>query len=254
MTCRAFPTIGALLLVFLACNRVTPQPGALEGTADAPSAHSSPPFHARVIDASTGDPIAGAVVVVLWRQIDISTGRWLHRGAFREEEVLTGNDGEFTLPRWGPRWVRRGVCLDRRDPEFWVIRRGYLLGYFDNEGRLDPRYFGADQTLPPGKLPPFRIGVEPGTLCRSHEPSRWNGKTLPLVPVVSPEQGRRSLDASNPIDPFDLSHPRLPQFWSEWKASAGGLPPEVARRLSTPPPLLREEEDEQVRRSMKIPR
>jgi hypothetical protein len=57
----------------------------------------SGPFSGRVVDASTGQPLAGAAVVAVWRQEGPGPGHPTER--FHDAiEVVADTDGHFTLP------------------------------------------------------------------------------------------------------------------------------------------------------------
>lgn len=222
------------------CRRdeVAPVSQGLARSISRPEFYSSDAIECRVYDAVTSKPVTGAVVVALWRRMSIA-GEW--RGTFRWEEAVTDKDGQFVIHRWGPRYLEPDHDLDGRDPELWILKRGYLLGYFDNTGRLDPRYFSAAQIMGPGKLPPARSTVRIlGQYSRKkEEPFVWNGKTLTLSPAAPGTQIARSLEAANPIDTFDPIPPKLRLFWDEWIASYEALPSESRSAVTPPRPLVK---------------
>jgi hypothetical protein len=204
-----------------------------------PDFYSSDVIQCQVMDGVTGKPIEGAVVVAVWRKISIYFGEW--RGTFRWEEAATDEDGRFVIHRWGPRYLETENYLDGRDPELWILKRGYLLGYFDNTGRLDPRYFATTQLVPAGKEPPARSAQRiRGQFARKEkEPFRWNGKILTVQSGASPAETGRSLQAANPIDTYDPIPPKLHIFWDEWIATYEALPTEARTAVTPPPPLVK---------------
>lgn len=204
-----------------------------------PEFYSSDAIECRVTDAVTHKPISGAVVVAVWRGISIIFDDW--HGTFRWEEVVTDEDGGFVIHRWGPRYLQTDTYLDSRDPELWVLKRGYLLGYFDNTGRLDPLYFSGTQFMPPGKTPPSRSAQRRrGQYSRKeNEPFVWNGRTLTLEPSSSALQIGRSLQVANPLDPYDPIPPKLSLFWDEWIASYEALLLEARPGVTLPEPLAK---------------
>jgi hypothetical protein len=167
----------------------------------------------------------------VWRLVEIYDETW--DGIYRMRETTTDPDGHFTIPRWGPRSPHDETFIDKRGPELWVLRSGYLLGYFDNTGSKapfapipDP---GAAETnlplefiiLPPGKMPPHRREEYARSANGS---SIWNGKILKLKPAGSPAEQARSLAAADPLDPYLLGQSYPPLFWAEWQNTRATLP------------------------------
>jgi hypothetical protein len=60
--------------------------------------YPSGPFSGRVVDASTGQPLAGAAIVAVWRQEGPGAGHPTER-LHDAVEVVADADGYFTLPR-----------------------------------------------------------------------------------------------------------------------------------------------------------
>ena len=60
--------------------------------------YPSGPFSGRVVDASTGQPLAGAAIVAVWRQEGPGPGHPTER-LHDVVEVVADADGHFTLPR-----------------------------------------------------------------------------------------------------------------------------------------------------------
>ena len=64
---------------------------------------SAEPVTARVVDASTGKPLAGVAVVAYWELHNGSfTGHSFGCGAIDIEGAVTDADGQFHIPGWGP--------------------------------------------------------------------------------------------------------------------------------------------------------
>jgi hypothetical protein len=60
--------------------------------------YPSGPFHGRVVDAETGQPLVGAAVVAVWRREAPGPGHPV--SSFHDaQEVVTNLKGEFALPR-----------------------------------------------------------------------------------------------------------------------------------------------------------
>ena len=189
----------------------------------------------------THEPVSDAAVVVLWRKMSMR-GYHAH-GIYRVQETVTRSDGSFSMARWGPRPVDYDDYLDSRDPEVWILRRGYLVGYFDENGAVDPRpYVQGDRAgIPMSKdaLDDFR------SLGARHMRSavarpRWNGKQLALYRAASPDQEARSLAIAAPLEQYDPIPPPLPIFWREWHQARAALGGDWSSRIEQPlPPSAR---------------
>ena len=109
--------------------------------------YSAVPTTAKVVDAQTGEPIAGANVVASWLIISV-TGR--SAGLIALDEAVTDGDGVFHFSGWGPRAMERSLPRGSRmageSPEFIVFKTGYKIAAFHNDStpeRLsDPSYTG----------------------------------------------------------------------------------------------------------------
>ena len=107
----------------------------------------------QVLDAETGRPIEGAVVVAYWEMHRGSfAGDSLPCGAASVEEAVTDKDGKFHIPGWGP--IHSSCDMRSFDPFLYVFKSGY--GY----ARV-------------GNYP-----VDPPFVTSTH--SEWNGKPIKL--------------------------------------------------------------------------
>lgn len=205
----------------------------------APPLYSSAPISGTVVDRNTGSPVEGAVVTAIWRKVDNRVGSW--NGIFLVRETRTDAAGAFTIPRWGPRTRPASAFLDRRDPELWVLREGYVVGYFDNDGVSDVLLpIDASAGLAWVKLPPNKI---PGARLRDYAraedgSSAWNGRKLAIRRAGDARELARSLGGANPRDPYlpQNVNPPLPLFFGAWSASYATLP--EAERAALPDPPL----------------
>lgn len=94
---------------------------------------SAASIDSQVVDANTGKPIEGAVVVAYWQLKPGSlTGDSLPCGAANVEEAVTDNEGRFHLPSWGPIMPACNGLMNEGDPEMYVFKTGYHSGRFDN--------------------------------------------------------------------------------------------------------------------------
>ena len=210
-----------------------------------PEFYASERIEAVVVDADTQRPVPGAVVVAVWRQVDVRIECWADR-LFGTSEVRTDASGRFTILRWGPRLSSPQAFIDSRSPELWVLKRGYLVGFFDNTGAQQPMISLMEQahslasvayvTLPPNKTPGSTRGARARAAGGS---SLWNGKTLHLRRPGSELNLAESLAAANPFE-RDLSRKLtpLPMYWDEWHRSRELLSADLQPRVPFPPYTL----------------
>lgn len=117
-----------------------------------PDTYSSEEIRGRVVDAASGDPIAGAVVVANWNisRTNLSIISGLLAADTREKlfqvfESVTDSDGRYVIPAWGP--VERPVSwaiASPYDPNIAIFKPGY-----DPEYRLNHAWESEIQTGPP---------------------------------------------------------------------------------------------------------
>lgn len=94
---------------------------------------SADPIDSRVMDAETGEPIEGAIVLARWALYEGSlTGHASACGVAAIEETITDKDGKFHIPGWGP---ISAICGEMRNgnPMVYVFKPGYGFGMFPNE-------------------------------------------------------------------------------------------------------------------------
>ena len=71
-----------------------------------PYAYSAAPITGRVVDAQSGHPLTGAVVMAIWElRKGFGMEGSITSGTLQVMEVLTDEGGRFELPAWGPRWA-----------------------------------------------------------------------------------------------------------------------------------------------------
>lgn len=85
---------------------------------DPPEEYVFEPVKARIVDADTGQPIEGAIVIARWGTIH-------NRYVLKVAEAVTDANGQFNFPGWGP--VKRpDGCLWDDDPYMTVFKSGYF--------------------------------------------------------------------------------------------------------------------------------
>jgi hypothetical protein len=199
-----------------------------------PAFYSSPEIHATVVDDESGKPLPDVTVLAIWRDVNSISEGW--EGYFRTYETMTDGEGRFVIPRWGPRAPHADAYLDNRDPELWLLRRGYLLGYADNGGIFDARVFAQGTPVVVGKQPPNgTVRLRRGQFSRpAEQPCAWNGATLRLRRAHDAAELARSLAAASPTKPYNPAMTRFPQFGAEWQRSWADLPPSLRAQVHAP--------------------
>jgi hypothetical protein len=95
---------------------------ALTAWYSASSIWMSGPIEARVVDASTGQPVGGAVVLANWELKGLEG--WVV-GQLALFEVVTDEQGVFRIPKWGPLFHTGGGTIRGISPEVRVFDRRY---------------------------------------------------------------------------------------------------------------------------------
>lgn len=111
---------GVMLFVFQSCSLVGASP------------LSADPIDSQILDADTGKPVQGAIVVAYWQLHQGSLGGdALPCAAANVEEAVTDKDGKFHLPGWGP---IKGHCGYMRggDPLMFIFKPGYYYNQYPN--------------------------------------------------------------------------------------------------------------------------
>ncbi len=153
-----------LLLASAACER------------GIPASYTARPIRGRVVDATTGQPLEGVIIVAQWILYDTGVGGQNPRKRLQVLETVTGPDGSYAFPGWGPK--QNPVNIDKE--------HAYACCFLTNR---DP------------KLSFFKPGYRPLTVLnqRSSESSvrtsDWDGKAMELEPFKDSRRKRaRELD------------------------------------------------------------
>ena len=122
-----------------------------------PEAYRGEAIHGRIVDAETGAPVAGAVVIGYHELVKpFGLEAPIIAGKLHVAEAVTDADGRYHLPAWGPVPRPDKSYLRRDEPILMIYREGYRLftnaGYHpgDNRSVLTSRYDG--RTIPLQRL------------------------------------------------------------------------------------------------------
>jgi hypothetical protein len=135
-------------------------------------------IHARVIDADTGQPVKGTVVVADWKLYGGGIGHGGHRKSLFVEETVTDRNGELTFGKWGPKQRPAYAILDTA-PWLLIFKSGYQHRFLSNEADSN----GAGRR------------------------SDWNGRTVELKRFVGTSEQR--VDALRLVLSISELQPRL---------------------------------------------
>ncbi|HZR01806.1 MAG TPA: carboxypeptidase-like regulatory domain-containing protein [Burkholderiales bacterium] len=119
-------------LLMLSCN-----------DADARS-YSAAPFSGRVVDAETGAPIPGVIVLAQWLVEGPAESHPV--GAIQIMEAVTDEQGRYSFPGWGPKSVPRpdfwswiiAPVLSTHDPDVHFFKSGYRHVSYTNLPEFGP--------------------------------------------------------------------------------------------------------------------
>jgi len=93
------------------------------------------PWRGQVVDAETGRPLAGVVVLAFWTRSTPSLGGWAATEYHASEEVVTGPDGRFLI---GSRWSYTiPLVVKVQGPEWRVFKPGYGAWRYPHEDAVD---------------------------------------------------------------------------------------------------------------------
>ena len=143
--------------------------------------YSKPEFHGRVIDSETKEPIAGAVVVVLYYKRSTFSLNPGGPSSFvtKAKETLTDKNGEFFFPSYSElMYLNEDVGA-----RFIFFKPGYQAGYGPTyiAPLLTEKYFSAGEI---GK----EVEIEAGSFDNSSY-VKWKGPMgIMLLEKVSPDQ------------------------------------------------------------------
>jgi hypothetical protein len=158
------------------------------------------PYRGQVVDAETKAPLAGAVVVALWRRDRISPVHSVSEH-YAVREVVTGADGRFVLDA---RDVEEGAPRRTRRPAFLIFLPGY--GKFPGS-QVAPKGFTGGIFERAGtvvELPPFADLDQRRKHLRTISPSSFSEQPFKDLPeLMRRVNDERSAVGLNPYGPME---------------------------------------------------
>lgn len=142
--------------------------------------YSAKEIKATIVDAETGEPLEGVVVVAQWILFEGGIGHGGHGRRLEVLEAVTDKEGKFTITGWGPKRRPAFTYLDNLDPLLSIFKSGYkytrlINAPFEEFSRMYPNYKEMDTE----KLLDFILthNLESKDAIRT---SIWNGTVIRL--------------------------------------------------------------------------
>jgi len=110
-TFMGWRTVVLLMIVALVVNLLGPQAAGAAG-----------PWKAQVVDAETGQPLEGVVVLMYWIKYTVGPAGWAGGDFYDAEEAVSGQDGRFVVPS---RWVFTLNPFRKVFREMVIFKPGY---------------------------------------------------------------------------------------------------------------------------------
>ena len=171
-----------------------------------PTTYNSVPIEAWVVDAESGKPVEGAVVLARWEMyLDGQEGYEANNdrtATIKIVETTTDSTGRFVFPGWGPESICCGF-LDGHDPQIFIFKPGY-------KGIIESDSYSAVIDDPKVRNP------------------YWNGKKFNLDPYAGNYQGEKGKGDFNGFERFadgqiSLGFLTLKSDMCMWKSVPGFL-------------------------------
>jgi len=113
--------------------------------------HISREIKGAILDEITAQPIEGVIVTATWELEAMFTGSGV--GMLEASEVLTDNQGRYTIPAWGPKFY--ADRLERDQPVIRFFKPGYIPLIIRNNTAYHPGLENDTSHL-------IKVPVEPG--------------------------------------------------------------------------------------------
>jgi hypothetical protein len=104
------------------------------------AAEAAGPWRGQVVDAATGEPLEGVIVLAVWDKV--SPGMIHHRRDYHDvDEVVTDADGRFVVPERSRLTANPFVSID--GPNLVIFKPGY--GRWRRQGFKEGEFLGKDE-------------------------------------------------------------------------------------------------------------
>jgi len=142
-------------------------------------------YRGRIVDAETGEPLEGVVVLGVWHTETPSVGGGV-MSYYDAREAVTDENGDFSIPGQG---IKVATNLLPMRPIIFKAGYAYLQFFWDKESLNDERACGANVT--------------------------WDGR-IPVIPLrkLSPEERRNDLYVP-PGPPSDATYEKIKFYLKE---------------------------------------
>lgn len=106
--------------------------------------YSSREIHGQVVDADTGAPLEGVIVVAVWLLTPTLIGHEQYPTRLHIIESVTDGGGNYVIRAWGPKALPPFMELDNTNPRLVFYRDAYEPTYLENGGEQAGSPLGSD--------------------------------------------------------------------------------------------------------------
>lgn len=148
------------------------------------------PYRGRVVDAETGAPLAGAVVVATWLREEVRLGLHLTTVRHAVRETVTDANGEFVLSAED---IEKNAPPKTRRPYFVIFSPGYGASpspAFAARGFIRGAFEGAGATI---GLPPLKTREERLANLRRIDPFGLSANPFKEIPHLMDLMNREAV-------------------------------------------------------------
>ena len=182
-----------------------------------PPAYSAKAIGATVVDATTGQPIEGVVVVARW----VLRRMWGEGPRMHIAETVTNQQGEFTIPGWGPKPRPALMEFHDKSPQLLLLKHGYVPVELRNGeskeefARRFPNYRNMTATEVNSWM------TYEGYPGREVQEAFWDGLVIRLEPFQGTQERWFQLLESFGSGPVNDDAKQIPQFLEALYAERG---------------------------------
>ena len=129
--------------------------------------HSAQETRGQIVDADTGQPLEGVIVVAQWIPYYAGPGQ---KGSIHAYETVTDSQGRYLIPAWGPKALPAYGQITDADPLLSIFKSGYIPFVASNTVRSSNAAIYPEQRRTP-------LGV-----------SEWNEVAIKLKPFKGSDE------------------------------------------------------------------